>query len=150
MLNSYPTEIWNGGKVHKINDSLIHLMRGQIYTINGKKFFAMGGAESVDKMYRKEGKSWWAAEMPSMVEYNEALDNLEANGNEVDYILSHCAPSGVQDYLFPYYSHNEITNFLDTVRQTVKYKKHFMGHYHIDKDMGKWEFLYDNVIELED
>ncbi|WP_246361985.1 metallophosphoesterase family protein [Paenibacillus alba] len=28
MLDAYPVEIWNGGKVHRINDSVIHLMRG--------------------------------------------------------------------------------------------------------------------------
>ena len=35
-LNSYPIEEWNGGKIHRLSDSVIHLMRGQVYTINGK------------------------------------------------------------------------------------------------------------------
>ena len=39
-----PVEIWNGGKIHRIKDSVIHLMWGQIYTIDGYKFFEMGGA----------------------------------------------------------------------------------------------------------
>ena len=30
-LNSYPIEVWNGGKVHKIKSSIIHLMRGQVF-----------------------------------------------------------------------------------------------------------------------
>jgi 8-oxo-dGTP pyrophosphatase MutT (NUDIX family) len=34
LLNSYPVEKWNGGKVHRISNSVIHLMRGQVYTIN--------------------------------------------------------------------------------------------------------------------
>lgn len=36
-LNAFPVEEWNGGKIHRIRPSVIHLMRGQIYTINGKK-----------------------------------------------------------------------------------------------------------------
>lgn len=28
LLNSYPVEDWNGGKIHKINDSILHLIAG--------------------------------------------------------------------------------------------------------------------------
>ncbi len=44
LLNSYPVEIWNGGKVHKIKSNIIHLMRGQVFEITGKTFFTFGGA----------------------------------------------------------------------------------------------------------
>ena len=30
-LYSYPVEKWNGGNVHKIRPSVIHLMRGQVF-----------------------------------------------------------------------------------------------------------------------
>ena len=48
QLNSYAVEQWNGGKVHIIEDNMIHLMRGQIFTIDGLKFFTFGGAYSID------------------------------------------------------------------------------------------------------
>lgn len=54
QLNSYAVEIWNGGKVHFIESNIIHLMRGQVFEIDGKEFFTFGGAYSVDKMYRTE------------------------------------------------------------------------------------------------
>jgi len=54
LLDSYPVEEWCGGKVHRITDSIIHLMRGQVFVINGIKFFTMGGAESTDKAWRKK------------------------------------------------------------------------------------------------
>lgn len=47
-LYRYPIEEWHGGKVHKIRDSVIHLMRGEIYDIDNKKFFTFGGARSQD------------------------------------------------------------------------------------------------------
>ncbi len=47
-LYNYPIEEWHGGKVHKIRDSVIHLMRGEIYDIDDKKFFTFGGARSHD------------------------------------------------------------------------------------------------------
>ncbi|MBQ9990753.1 MAG: metallophosphatase family protein [Lachnospiraceae bacterium] len=39
-LYSYPVEKWKGGKVHKVRPSVIHLMRGQVYLIGGKKIFS--------------------------------------------------------------------------------------------------------------
>lgn len=47
-LNAYPVEEWHGGKVQKIRPSVIHLMRGEIYDIDGAKCFAFGGAPSHD------------------------------------------------------------------------------------------------------
>ena len=53
LLNKYPIEQWNGGKIHRISNSIIHLMRGQVFIIDGLKFFVMGGAVSVDKEFRR-------------------------------------------------------------------------------------------------
>ncbi len=47
-LYSYPVEKWHGGKVHKIRDSVIHLMRGQVFEIEDRKIFTFGGASSHD------------------------------------------------------------------------------------------------------
>ena len=47
-LYEYPVEEWNGGKIHKIRDSVFHLMRGQVFDIQGKRFFTFGGASSHD------------------------------------------------------------------------------------------------------
>ena len=47
-LYSYPIIEWHGGKVHKINSSIFHLMRGEIYEIDNKKIFAFGGASCHD------------------------------------------------------------------------------------------------------
>ncbi|MDE6060893.1 MAG: metallophosphoesterase, partial [Clostridia bacterium] len=49
LLNSFPIEIWKGGKVHKIRQNLIHLMRGQVFEIDGKTIFTFGGATSIDR-----------------------------------------------------------------------------------------------------
>ena len=95
QLNSYAVEIWNGGKVHFIESNIIHLMRGQVFEIDGKKFFTFGGAYSVDKMYRTEGITWFPEEIPSKEEYEEGWKNLEKADFQVDYILSHTAPREV-------------------------------------------------------
>ena len=151
LLDSYPISEWNGGKVHFITPSIIHLMRGQVYEIGNKKFFTMGGAESHDKIFRKEGTSWWSREMPSDEEYEEGLNNLDRVNNEVDYIISHCAPDQIQNQIAYWYEHYKLTNFLEIVRQTVDYKWWYFGHYHIDKDFldDKTTCLYQDVVELK-
>lgn len=47
-LNEYPTKEWKGGQVHELRPSVLHLKRGEVFNIDGKKFFAMGGAASHD------------------------------------------------------------------------------------------------------
>ena len=149
LLSKYPMEEWNSGKVHRIRPKVIHLMRGQVFTINGKKFFTMGGATSVDKWCRIEGRSWWKEELPSRAEYEEGLDNLEAHNNKVDYIISHSCSNEMLDYLSKgTYAHDDITGSLTIVTNTVDFKTHFFGHYHIDDNFGRYRALYQDVIEI--
>lgn len=110
----------------------------------------MGGAESHDKIYRKEGISWWPREMPSNDEYEEGLANLDKVNNQVDYILSHCASDQLQSQIAYWYEHDKLTRYLEIVRQTVKFGWHYFGHYHIDKDFLNYKAtcLYNNIIEI--
>lgn len=148
-LDELPVVEWNDGKVHMVSDSIIHLMRGQVYTIDGHKIFTMGGAESHDKEYRIEGVSWWDREMPSEEEYAEALSNLKKNDNEVEYIFTHCASDGVQDKISEHFSHDKLTNFFRCIDEDVKFRHWYCGHYHIDQDIDeKHSVLYDRVIKL--
>ena len=51
LLSKYPVEEWNGGKVHRIRPKVLHLMRGQVFTIEGKTFFVM--ASHIWHLFRK-------------------------------------------------------------------------------------------------
>ena len=110
-LDNMPVVMWNGGKVHKLKESVIHLMRGQVYTINGLKIFTMGGAESTDKAHRTEDESWWSREMPSHEEYSEALENLEKHEWTVDYIVTHDCTTEIIHDLTIFNTPNKIRNF---------------------------------------
>lgn len=132
LLNSYPVEEWNGGKVHRLNKKVLHLMRGQIFTINKKTLFTMGGARSTDKYLRKENYSWWKEEMPSKKEYDEALDNLDKYNWKVDYVVTHCAPTRILKQIAPYMEKDELNSFLDIVASQLDFKCWYFGHYHKD------------------
>ena len=148
-LNAFPVEEWNGGKIHRIRTSVIHLMRGQVYTINGKKIFTMGGASSHDKEIRTDRETWWKEELPSNEEYEEEFKNLEKNNYKVDYVITHCMPDNIQYRLASWYEHDKLTNFLFTVDKDLKFKHWYSGHYHIDKDVDDLHtVLYDEILPL--
>jgi len=92
MLYELPEVEMFGSKVGKVNDSIYHLKRGEIYEIEFKKYFVCGGAFSIDKNTRTPGVSWWKEELPSTAEFEHGLKNLEARNWEVDYILGHTCP----------------------------------------------------------
>lgn len=68
--------MWNGGRVHEVMPHVLHLMRGQVFDIDGLSIFTMGGASSHDREWRTEGESWWPEELPSDAERTESLPAL--------------------------------------------------------------------------
>ena len=173
-LYAYPVEEWHGGKVHMIRPSVIHLMRGQVFDIDGASFFAFGGASSHDidggilepddpdfKKKRKELNkgilpyrinhiSWWKEELPSQEEMDEGRRNLLNHENSVDFIITHCCSSSTQALLGRgFYTTDIETKYLEEIKQTVKYKKWFFGHYHDNKNVSAEEILlYEQIIRI--
>lgn len=149
--NGYIIEKKFGGYVGKISDSIYHLRRGEIYIIEGKKFFVMGGAASIDKLNRIEGISWWKEEEPSNKEFYYGLDNLDKHHKTVDYILGHTAPESI---IKKYILHNKDlsgkpdsnTKFFDRVIEITQFKKFYCGHWHKDLVFDKYHFLYENIV----
>ena len=138
LIFSYPQEEWNGGKVHRIRKNILHLMRGQVYSIDGKTFFTMGGAYSIDKAFREEGISWWPEELPSEEEYDEAINNLEKCNNKVDYIITHAAPEDTMSVFHKdHLEELKLNFFLEWVRENVEYRHWYFGHLHQDADLWR-------------
>ena len=171
-LNSYPVEQWHGGKVHKIRPSVIHLMRGQVFELEGKQFFTFGGAQSHDiqdgilepddpeykvkkkhlnarrALYRVNHVSWWAQELASEEEVAEARQNLERHNWQVDYIVTHCAPASTQA-MIGFHDVDVTTDFLEEVKEKCGYKYWFFGHYHDNKNVTYQDLLlYEQIIRI--
>ena len=152
LLDNYPVAEWNGGKVHFINDSVIHLMRGQVYNINGTKIFTFGGADSIDKDHRTEGKSWWKRELPSNKEYEEGLDNLERHNWQVDYVISHdCSQSVFEKLMAGLWvkSLTPINKYFEVLEEKLEYRQWYFGHYHEDRWIDeKHRLIYNDIVML--
>ena len=84
-------------------------------------------------------------------ERKNALKNLAENDYKVDYILTHEAPSSdvvLMDHLL--YHPDEYSKWLEMeIRQKVKYKKWFFGHYHLNLDVNEKETcLFERRIKI--
>lgn len=153
-LNSLPVEVKYDGKVGVIREGKIyHCKRGEIYNIDETTIFTMGGAKSIDKNNRVDRVSWWREEIPNYGEVENAINNLSAHSNYVDYVITHTAPvSVVMKHLL---TGNSIvdTGFNDdptsvmlqnVVLDQVSFKKWYFGHWHTDCsfEQGKFNCLY--------
>ena len=175
-IYSYPVEEWNGGKVHVIRPHVLHLMRGEVFTIEENKFFAFGGASSHDMqdgildyedpdwreeaksldrqgkyMYRIKGLSWWEEELPTTQEMQHGLDMLRENHNVVDYIISH-SPSTSELYIMGgkgLYEPDKLTKYLEEIKTVTKYKRHLFGHMHVNKAVNDKDIcLYEQIVRI--
>ena len=136
LLNTYPPVPWKGGLARRIRRNVYHLMRGQVYELEGHTLFTMGGGCSVDKARRYPGVDWWPQEMPSPDEYATARANLQKQGMEVDYILTHAAPEKVMNQIFRDHAcEQELNDFLQWVMDNVQYRRWFFGHLHMDASL---------------
>lgn len=167
---------FHGGKAHQIRDNVYHLMRGHMFELCGKKFFAFGGASSHDiddgildaddfddykefrdtvnrwyntgKMFRVNHISWWKQELPSEEEMQFGLNTLDKHDNKVDFIISHCCPQQIASvFSGGCYKADELTRYFNIVADTTEFSKWFFGHYHDNRVvMSKFVMLYEQIV----
>ena len=151
-VDELPTKCKYGGEVGVVSDNIYHLKRGEIYNIEGKTFFVMGGAASVDRHLRTPYISWWPREIPSKQEFDHAFDKLESVNYNVDYILTHDAPLSVCECLYKYIRvyDKSVIQFLEEVKQRTTYTCWYFGHHHIDKVISeKMIAVYDSIHTIQ-
>ena len=136
-INSCRTTYWKGGMVHRISDNLLHLMRGQVFDIDGYKIFTFGGGESTDKDMRLTHNLWWSEEMPTPIEMRDAAKALDKLECKVDYIITHEPPSLVKSAMLLRKSENETVNklngFFEEIDEACSYRHWFFGSMHEDR-----------------
>lgn len=131
-------------------------MRGQVYKIEGKKFFTFGGATSADIIYRREHISWWKEERPTERDVQEANRNLEKVNFKVDYIITHSCdekalelpPLSKRTFQWDIYPENKILSYFE---ERVEYKHWYFGHYHMDARLNdKKTAVFNDIIQIND
>jgi hypothetical protein len=160
LTNPRETDIGIGNTVYQINETpfVAYLQRGKIYTMDNRDFLVLGGALSIDKIFRTPGKTWWKEEYWSDEE-KEAVLRLLDNRNTFDYVLSHTGPERINRLLFcgPSAKHTDKVSLLnDTLDGKIICKQWFCGHWHKDKyyydetRRRAYQYLYDKLALLEE
>lgn len=168
---------FHGGKAHKIRENIYHLMRGFVFELCGKTFFAFGGASSHDiddgildradftserefrktyknwyragKIFRVNHESWWAQELPSQEEMDRGRRNLEAHGNRVDFVVSHCLPQTLVHILVGGKADSLTIYFNMLMQNGLQVGSWYCGHYHTDQWLiNRFRVLYHDIIRI--
>lgn len=154
LLNKYEVSEWNGGKVHHICGNLYHLMRGQIFEIEGLKIFTMGGGESPDLEIRFANNTWSKEENPNQQELIEGAENMEKNGNKVDIVITHEPSAKIKDFLqLKRVEKTRLTllnTYLEELGNSCEYSKWYFGSLHLDKHIsGSQIAVFSNILEAQ-
>lgn len=165
-LNALPVSEWCGGKVHKVRDNIMHLMRGEVYEIDGERIFVFGGGFSADlgiNPFRVPGVAYWKEEMPSEEEYANGRRNLVKTGYRIDHIITHTLPEDTLSALrgfkdlpeerpLRYYLQHDVFDMLADTKRFIKepkYKFWYFGHVHIDEELWRRQYaLFKYVRDL--
>lgn len=115
-----------------ISEHIRHLKRSRVYNIQGKKILTIGGADSIDKLRRIEGLSWWKDEAIT----DEDVARVEPG--YYDYVLTHCCPSHIFNEYKAYLC--TLTNIQDSDNQDWHISENKLEQIYQFIDFGKWCF----------
>lgn len=154
LLDEYEETHYCGGKAHHISGNLYHLMRGQVYRFERKKFFVMGGGESPDIDMLFDNGAWSRREFPSSQELAEGADNLERHECKIDYIITHEPPATIKNFLkLKTELSTRITGlnaYFDEMSKACEYKCWYFGSMHIDKHISTSHVaVFKKVLNVE-
>ena len=143
-LDSFPRENWNGGIVSRLSDKIVHLRRGNVYSIESMSFFVFGGCKSSPKW--KEMGLWHDGEEPLEEEISFAHENLKKCSYKVDYILTHKYESSDNlGTVSPV-----LQKLTSAIEEKVEYKHWYAGHWHKNASLdSKHTFVFDKLITLK-
>lgn len=156
-IATYEEKQWHGGiaYVEEKYPNILFAKDGEIYDLAGKKTVVIGGAYSVDKMYRlANGYGWWPDEQPSeeIKEYVEK--QLDKADWQVDVVLSHTTPLKYEpvEVFLKFIDQSQVDKsteiWLDSIEERLQYEKWYCGHYHTEKKVDKLEIMFENYDEF--
>lgn len=146
LLRAYPEVDLYQGKGYKLDQNIYCLKRGEIYMIDGKSVFALGGGlPPYEDEPRDDPPS-----MPTDEELKYAVDNIQRHRKRVDLIITHEAPASVKRMVDRNATVNDLNIFLDTVMKNTRYEKWFFGALHQDRAISdKLICVFEEVHRIE-
>ena len=134
---------------------LLFAKDGEVFDLNGKQTIVIGGAYSVDRMYRLiHGYGWRPDEQPSDEIKQDVERKLDKLDWKVDVVLSHTVPLKYEptEVFFEGLDQSTVDKsteeWLDKIEDRLDYQKWYCGHYHTEKKVDKIEIMFKNMEEF--
>lgn len=149
-IESSPLVDYKGGKAHKIADNIYHLMRGEIYNIEGKFIFTFGGGVSSDLQQIMDSGSWSERELPTEEEMLYGVNKLKGVNCEVDYIITHETSATYKHKIWRNCTTNPMNDYLESLQSEVRFDKWFFGNLHIDFAISESVFsVFEEIVPID-
>lgn len=153
-IPTYTEQEWHGGIVYVENEypSILFAKDGEVYDLDGQKAIAIGGAYSIDKMFRiMYGYGWWADEQPSDEIKRYVEKQLEKRNWKIDVVLSHTVPLKYEptEVFLPGVDQSRVDKsteeWLGKIEEQLQYRKWYCGHYHAEKEVDRVRLMFEEI-----
>lgn len=161
-IDTYSVMDFHGGKVYVESQypNILFADDGCIYDFNGLKCLVAGGAYSVDKKIRLDrGLRWFDNEQPCVFTKEYVL--RQCQDHPIDVVLSHTCPKHILpvEAFLPGIDQSTVDQsteeWLEEVFTSIYWKqlhplssRWFCGHYHIDKSIHIFRFMFNDIMEF--
>ena len=155
LFGEFKVSVEFGGHVQRITGNVFHLLRGEVYDIEGTSVFVMGGGDP-DREDIVPGELPGENAVPAMPTKAQMLrgaENLEKRGMKVDAIITHMPPAAIRDFVMPQSAgtseSSALSSYLTVLSQTCQYRSWYFGSLHIDKHISaKQTAVFRKVYDL--
>lgn len=99
--------------------------------MNDHKVFFLSGAESIDKQYRTEGKTWWAYEELTYEELCQAVELYRKEKPNI--VVTHDCPLATRKQMFGLTESGRTIQALEAMLCDHQPKEWVFGHHHLNR-----------------
>ena len=154
FLNSLPRIDWNGGKAAMPFENVYFLPQGEVYEIEGNRFFCFGGGENLDFLGEGYSEDFYSVSVITDEIKQKTADALAAIEHKPDYILTHDAPSKLRIIIRQRKGQLEplctpFHQFLDGIWESCKFSGWFFGKYRDNHTVAPYyHCIYDKYYPI--
>ncbi len=153
LLDAVEETEYGGAPAGKLADNIFHLLRGEIYKIEGKTVFAFGGGDAENEWeFRTDTHS--EREMPSGDDMSRGYENLAALGNKVDIMATHSPSGKANGYFAARHGENArlrgVHVYLNRLEDIVTFDHWYFGSLHADRPCGsRHTAVFEEILKVE-
>lgn len=154
----YDEKEWNGGIVYVEEQypNILFAKDGEIFDFNGKSVIVIGGAYSVDKLYRlNNGLAWFDSEQPDDEIKAYVERQLDSVDWSIDYVLSHTVPVEAEPVwsFIPGLDQSTVDKSTERCLQKIYdnldlRERWYAGHYHCESEENGIRIMYEDFDEI--